>query len=198
MRQAEINWDERLELVKVCAMAIGRRMDQMVIDALDASTPSTIIVDGGTNFTYDKFRQALAGLHQNNAGMNGVYVLISAQAERQLLNEEKLMSSFFVNQQVINNGGLDGIKLAGVNWMVLGNMTEGGLPKAGNIRQCFMWDKQAMAMAIGIDFRTEINYVPQKLSYLVSSLFKANSVAIVGDTGFALGIAQIAIDESVA
>jgi hypothetical protein len=189
--QAEINFDERMELVKTSAMSIGRRMDQMVIDALDASTPATIIVDGGTNFTYDKLRTAIAGLHANNAGDGGIYCLISAEAESQLLDEEQLTSSFFVNQKVIENGGLQGLKLAGVNWIVIGNMTEGGLSKAGNIRQCYMYDKQAIGMGIGIDFRTEINYVPEKLSWLVSSLFKAGAVAIDP-----LGIVQIAIDET--
>jgi hypothetical protein len=107
------------------------------------------------------------------------------------MNAANLMSSDFVNQQATNNGGLDGMKLAGVNWVVLGNMTEGGLTKVANIRECYMYDKQALGMGIGIDFRTEINYVPEKLSYLVSSLFKANCVAIDPK-----GISQIAVDES--
>lgn len=190
--QADINFDERMELVKTSAMSIGRRMDQMNIDALVAGTPTTVIANGGTNFTYDKLRAGIRGLHANNAGDNGIYCLISAEAEAQLLDEEKLTSSFFVNQKVIENGGLQGLKLAGVNWIVIGNMTEGGLPKAGNIRSCFMYDRQAMGMGIGIDFRTEINYIPEKLSWLVSSVFKAGAVMIDGK-----GVVQIDIDESV-
>lgn len=189
--QADINFDERMELVKTSAMSIGRRMDQMNIDALVAGTPATIIPDGGTNFTYEKLRAGIRGLHANNAGDGGIYCLISAEAESQLLDEEKLTSSFFVNQKVIENGGLQGLKLAGVNWIVIGNMTEGGLPKSGNIRQCFMYDKQAMGMGIGIDFRTEINYIPEKLSWLVSSVFKAGAVMVDP-----LGVVQIAIDET--
>ena len=189
--QAEINFSERMELVTISAMSIGRRMDQMVIDALDAAVPATIIVDGGTNFTYAKVREAIAGLHANNAGDNGIYALISAEAEKKLLDEDKLTSSDFVNSRVIENGGLQGLKLAGINWIVFGNMTEGGLTKVGDIRQCYMFDKMAIGMGIGIDFRTEVNYVPEKLSWLVSSVFKANAVAIDP-----LGIAKIAIDEA--
>ena len=189
--QADINFDERMELVSISAMSIGRRMDQMVIDALDAATPATIIVDGGTNFTYAKVREAISGLHANNAGDNGIYALISAEAEQKLLDEDKLTSSDFVNSRVIENGGLQGLKLAGVNWIVFGNMTEGGLSKAGNIRQCYMFDKMSIGMGIGIDFKTEVNYIPEKLSWLVSSVFKANAVAIDP-----LGMAQIAIDET--
>ena len=189
--QQEVNFDEKMELVRTSAMSIGRRMDQMTIDALDASGTVNTIVNGGTNFTYAKVRDAISQLHQNNAGDNGIYALISAEAEKKLLDEEKLTSSDFVNSRVIENGGLSGLKLAGVNWRVLGNMTEGGLTKVGNIRSCYMWDKMSVGMGIGIDFRTEINYVPEKLSYLVSSLFKANAVAID-----ATGIVKVDIDET--
>lgn len=189
--QAEVNFDERMELVKTSAMSIGRRMDQMVIDALDASGTANVIANGGTNFTYDKLRQAIGDLHLNNAGFNGMYAITSAPGEEQLLDENQLTSSDFVNQRVIENGGLDGLKLAGVNWRVIGNMTEGGITTAANIAQCYLWDKMSVGMAIGIDFRTEINYIPEKLSWLVSSLFKANAVAID-----ATGIVQVDIDET--
>lgn len=188
--QAEVNFDERMELVSTSAMSIGRRMDQMVIDAANGSAGTTI-ANGGTNFTYAKVRESIGDLHKNNAGDNGIYCLVSAQGEESLMDEDKLVSSDFVNQRVIENGGLDGLKLAGVNWIVLGTMTEGGLPKSGNIRECYMWDKMAIGMGIGIDFRTEINYIPEKLSWLVSSLFKADAVVIDGT-----GVVQIDIDES--
>lgn len=189
--QAEVNFDEKMELVRTSAMSIGRRMDQMVIDALDASATTNTIANGGTNFTYAKVREAISLLHQNNAGDNGIYCFTSALGEEKLLDEDKLTSSDFVNSRVVENGGLDGLRLAGVNWMVIGNMTEGGLSKVGNIRDCYMWDKMSLGMGIGIDFRTEINYVAEKLSWLVSSLFKANATAID-----ATGIVQIAIDET--
>ena len=40
--QAKVNFDERSELVQVVSKAIGRRMDQLIIDALNASSPSTV------------------------------------------------------------------------------------------------------------------------------------------------------------
>jgi len=189
--QAQVNFDERMELVKTSAMAIGRRCDQQIIDALDASGTANTIANGGTNFTYAKLREAIGLLHADNAGRNGMYCVASAAGEEKLLDEEKLTSSDFVNQKVVENGGLDGLKLAGVYWTIIGNMTEGGLPVASNIRECYLWDKMAVGMGIGIDFTTEINYVPEKLSWLVSSKFRANATAID-----ALGICQIDIDET--
>lgn len=189
--QNQVNFDERMELVKTSAMSIGRRMDQQVIDALDNSSTTNTISDGSANFTYAKVREAIGDLHANNAGRNGIYCFVSAAGEEKLLSESELTSSDFVNARVIDNGGLDGLKLAGVNWIVIGNMTEGGLPLSGNIRTCFMWDKMAVGMGVGIDFSTEINYIPEKLSWLVSSKFRANAKAID-----ATGIVSIDIDET--
>lgn len=189
--QQEVNFDERMELVRTCAMAIGRRMDQMIIDALDASGTANTIANGGTNFTYDKLRTGIQKLHANNAGMNGMFALTSAAGENQLLDENQLTSSDFVNSRVIENGGLDGLKLAGVHWTVIGSMTEGGITTAANIAQCYLWDKMSVGMAIGLDFRTEVNYIPEKTSWLTTSLFKANAVAID-----ATGIVQVDIDET--
>jgi len=189
--QAEVNFDERMELVKACAYAIGRRMDQLIIDALDASGTANTVAVGTTNFTYAKLREGIELLHEDNAGRNGMWCATSASGEGQLLSETELTSSDFVNQRVIENGGLDGLKLAGVNWRVIGSMSEGGLPLTGNNRTCYLWDKMSVGAAIGRVFNTEINYVPEKLSHLVTSTLKSNAVAID-----ALGICTITIDES--
>jgi len=189
--QAEVNFDEKMELVKTSAMSIGRRMDQLIIDALDASGTGNAVAVGTTNFTYEKLRAAIELLHADNAGRNGLFAATSASGESQLMSEEELTSSDFVNSRVIENGGLDGLKLAGVNWHIIGNMDEGGLPLSTNDRTCYMWDKMSVGMGVGINFRTEVNYIAEKLSYLTSSIFKANAVAID-----ALGICTINIDES--
>ena len=56
--QQKVNFDERRELVEVVSGAIGRRMDQLVIDALNASSTSltvaTTIGGAGTNLNIEK------------------------------------------------------------------------------------------------------------------------------------------------
>src|SRR5210317_710692 len=56
--QQKVNFDERRELVQVVGAAIGRRMDQLVLDALNASattlTVATTIGGAGTNMNIEK------------------------------------------------------------------------------------------------------------------------------------------------
>src|SRR5210317_1324274 len=60
--QQKINFDERRELVQVVSGAIGRRMDQLVIDALSGSgtalTVATTIGGAGTNMNLAKLLEA--------------------------------------------------------------------------------------------------------------------------------------------
>ena len=60
--QQKVNYDERQELVEVVSNAIGRRADQIKIDALDAaSSPQTVansIGGSNTNLNFAKVREA--------------------------------------------------------------------------------------------------------------------------------------------
>jgi hypothetical protein len=67
----------------------------------------------------------------------------------------------------------------GFTFHVLGDRTEGGLPIDGSSdRTLFAFHRDAIGYAEGIAPRTEINYIPEKTSWLVNALFSAGSVAI--------------------
>lgn len=195
--QAEVNFDEKKELAKAVAMAIGRRMDQIAIDALNTSGTVATIADGGTGFTYEKFREMNSLLNANGVTRTGSrrYLAMSSAAEDDLLADDKFINSDFFNRRVLDAGnfGLNGIQLPlGYTAIVIPNMTEGGLPLAGNVRKCFAWDHEALGYGIGIDFKTTIDWIAEKTSWLVNGIFKANAVAIDP-----LGIVEIDFDESV-
>lgn len=177
--QAEVNFDEKIELASTCAMAIGRRMDQIAIEALEDSGTTNTIAEGGTGFTFDKVREAIYMLRKNNIRKNSkIFGLISAGAEADLFDIPEFTNKFFMSQDYIKNGTMNGSNFMGINWIVLGDMDEGGLPLSDDTRSCFLWDQQALGYGIGIDLRTTIDWIAEKRSYLVSSDFKAASVAI--------------------
>lgn len=58
---------------------------------------------------------------------------------------------------------------------------EGGLPVATSIRTNYAFvggGRGALGLAIGIDQRTEVNYIAEKTSWLSNGLMKAGAVAI--------------------
>lgn len=192
--QAKVNFDERRELVMVVSNAIGRRMDQLVLDALTASSTSlTVSNDIGatdSNLNVAKLRRAKKLLDQNNVPTEGRVMVISAGGLEGLLGETQTTSTDFNSVQALVSGSID--TFLGFKFVTLGDRSEGGLVIDGSLdRTCFAFHKDAVGMGIGMAQKTEINYVPEKTSFLVNSMFSAGAVAIDDE-----GIVKITCRES--
>ena len=179
--QSHINYSERNELVQVVGSAIGRRADQLKIDALNASSTSLTVANsiGGstTNMNLAKLREAAALLNTNNVPKAGRHLLMHADQLNNLLSETAVTSVDFASTRALVDGQVN--QFLGFTIHTIGDMDEGGLPKDGsNDRTCFAWHESALGYAESISQRTEINYVPEKTSFLVNAILSAGSVAI--------------------
>lgn len=177
--QQKVNFDERRELVQVVGNAIGRRMDQLVIDALNASatslTVATTIGGAGTNMNIEKLIETKKLLDANNVPSEGRCMIIHANNLAGMLGETEITSADFATVKALVSGDVD--TFMGFKFITLGDRDEGGLPKPST-RTCFAFHKDAVGMGIGMNQKSEINYVPEKTSFLVSSMFSAGAVAI--------------------
>jgi len=180
-RQAKVNFDERSELVQVLGNAIGRRQDQLILNALANSGTSLSVGNdvGGTdtNMNVAKLRQAKGLMDKNNVPPTDRGIIIHSNGLQSLLAETAVTSSDFNTVKALVNGELD--TFLGFKFHVIGDRTEGGLAIDGSLdRTCFAFHKDAIGYAEGIAPRTEINYIPEKTSFLVNSVFSAGAVAI--------------------
>jgi hypothetical protein len=180
--QSKVNFDERQELVQVVSKAIGRRSDQMVIDALAASgttlTVATSVGGAATNMNMSKLREAARLLNTSNVPFEDRYILIHASQLSSLLSETSVTSSDFNTVKALVQGELT--TFMGFNFITIGDRSEGGLAGggAGSTRVVYAYHKMAVGMAEAMAIRSEINYIPEKTSYLVSSMFSAGAIAI--------------------
>jgi len=177
--QQKVNFDERRELVQVVGAAIGRRMDQLTIDALTASgtslTVATSIGGAGTNMNIEKLIEAKKLLDAGNVPMEGRCMLIHANTLAGPLGETQVTSADFASVKALVQGDID--TFMGFKFVTLGDRDEGGLPLPST-RTCFAFHRDAVGVGIGMNQKSEINYVPEKTSFLVSSMFSAGAVAI--------------------
>jgi len=189
--QAKINFDERSELVQVVSKSIGRRADQLIIDALDAASTSLTVATGiggaTTNLNIEKLIEAKKLLDAGNVPMEGRHMLIHANNLSGLLGETQVTSSDYNTVKALVSGEVN--TFLGFQFHVIGDRDEGGLPKPST-RTCYAWHQSALGMAEGMGIRTEINYIPEKTSHLVASMFSAGAVGI--DAG---GIVEISCTE---
>lgn len=182
--QAEVNFDEKMELAQTIAMALGRRDDQLVIDALDAATPATTTVGQavGSDTAMNKGKILRAASELNEKGVprtdRNRYIATSAQGLEGILDESVATSTDFVNVQALIVGDLS--FWMGFQWRIIDDRSaageEGGLTTAGSVRDSWAWHKAAMGKAVGIARTTEVNYVPVKTSWLSNGFLKAGAV----------------------
>jgi hypothetical protein len=178
--QAKVNFDERNELVKVVANAIGRRQDQLILNALAASSTSLVVTEdeGGTDtgLNVAKLRAAKKSLDKNNVPMDNRHMIIHANSLSSLLAETAVTSADFNTVRALVSGELN--TFLGFTFHTIGDRDEGGLPVASSERKLWAFHRDAVGYAEGIAPRTEINYIPEKTSWLVNAVFSAGAIAI--------------------
>jgi hypothetical protein len=186
--QQKVNFDERQELVQVVANAIGRRQDQIILDALAASSTALTVSEdiGGTNtgLNVAKLREAKKLLDKNNVPMDNRHIIIHANSLASILGETAVTSADFNTVRALVSGELN--TFLGFTFHTIGDRAEGGLPIANSERNLWAFHRDAIGYAEGIAPRTEINYIPEKTSFLVNAVFSAGAIAIDAE-----GIVQV-------
>jgi len=175
VQEITVNFDTKMENAMLVAKALGRRADQICIDALDAD-PGTTVADGGTNFNYLKFIQINEFFDDNAVPHDERYVAMSGANRRSLLADDQFISSRYTQNWAVESGQAS--SFLGFNLIIIPNMVEGGLPQSGNINTVLAWNKASTGMAVGKNFRTEINYIAQNTSWLINGIFSAGAVVI--------------------
>ena len=186
----EVNFDEKQELANTIAGALGRRCDQLVIDALDAATPTAAaIAAGGANLTMAKVIQAQVALRDQGVPNSELFAVIDAKGLGGLLTDEKATSGDYQAIKALVSGEID--TLAGFKFIVVETRSEGGLTVATDIVDSYFFQRPAVGLAIGIDMKTSIDYIPERTSWLCNGMLKAG--AVVRDEG---GMVKVQYDRT--
>lgn len=189
VQELTVNFDAKMENAMLVANALGRRSDQIIIDALTLS-PGQTIAEGGTNMTYTKYTDIIQFFDNNAVPLPERFVAMSASNFRSLLAADQFVSTFYTQNRVLDKGFVR--EYLGINVIIIPAMQEGGLPLSGGlIRKTFAWHKQSTGMGIGHDFRTEINYLPRETSWLVNGIFSAGAIIIDN-----LGVIEVDCNEN--
>jgi hypothetical protein len=182
--QAETTVDERAELAKSNAMALGRAEDQLIIDQLDAATSIAGTVDedlGGTDslINADKLRRAKRYLVAKQSAGGDHTMLINAAGLEGALAEIEVTSSDYQTMKALVDADLQDKKAFGFTFVVIEDRAEGGLPfGSSRIRLCFAFDRNAVGLATALEPSTRVDFIPERYSYLSQGVLKAGATVI--------------------
>lgn len=190
---AKTNISEREELATSIAKAISRREDQLIIDALEATSTTLTVASsvGGANtdLNVDKLRRASRLLGDGGVGEDEDITYVGSYVGREaLLGETETTSADYNTVRALVNGDIN--SFMGMSFKWIATRAEGGLDLTAGDRTTFAYAKTAIGHAIGMDQRMEVNYIPTKTSWLANMLFSAGSVEI--DAG---GVVEVTCDE---
>jgi len=188
--QTDVNFSERRELSQTIAGALGRRVDQLIIDAIESTSnvpgQSKAFLNDGADITADiggnnsnlnitKIRQAASLMDAANVPAMDRYWLAHSNQKQGILGEDKATSSDYMNLKALVQGDIN--TFYGFKFIWIGDRDEGGLSMAdADDRYNYAFHKRALGAAIALSVSTSVDWVPQKKSWLSSGETKLGAV----------------------
>jgi len=176
--ELKTNIDERQILAQSAASALGRKVDQLIIDVLDAGSNSNNVVHGSAALTLAKALTVYEAFGEADIPDDGQrYFVVSPAGWADLLQIDQFSRAEYVGEgDLPYAGGMTAKRWLGFLWF-----THSGLSISSTTRDCHAYHNTAVGMASGQDITTEMNYLPEKVSNLITSYFSAGAVMIDND-----------------
>lgn len=180
----KINFDDKKDYAYSTARAIGRREDQLIIDALydtyDSGDSDTFTGDGSAVFSLTLVQNAGAYLDDNNVPSEDRHIIFSAYQKQAMLGETEVGSADYNTVKALVKGDID--TFYGFKFHTIGSRDEGGLPTPDTGEtMAYAYHKDAVGLAIGMDKRASVDWIAEKRAWLIGCDYSAGSVAIDED-----------------
>jgi len=177
--ELKINIDERQVVAQSAAYALGRKTDEVLIATLDAATSiAANVSSSATGMTLIKAKNMMEVFNGNDVpDDNQRYWAVGPKQWSDLLSVDQFSRVEYVGPSDLPfpNG------MTAKRWMGFLFFVHSGLSLSGSDRKNLAFHKSAIGCGIGSDVRTEVNYIPEKVSHLITSMISLGSVAIDGD-----------------
>ena len=184
MDGVKTNIDLRNTFAGAIASGLNRAVDQEIIDALDASAPTTQ-VSAGSGLTKAKFLEVHEAMNALDIPTNDRCIIISPQALTDLLTDSNLVTAAdgLVSNTALTSGYIPNVFGFRVIMSTL-------LTKNSVQRDCYAIHKDSVGLALAQDITTRIDYVAQKASHLVLGTMSGGSTVIDSD-----GVVKVEVTE---
>lgn len=188
LQELKINIPERQVIAAAGANALGRKTDELIIDALKTATTHTII-DSNTGLTKAKVLDAFETFGENDVPDDAQrFAVIGWKQWSDLLAIDEFSSADYVGAANLPYSTITQAKM----WLGTVWIPHSGLPIDGNdIRSCFFYHKTAIGHASGSDVQTDISWHGDRAAHFVNNMMSQGTALI--DAG---GVITIKCDET--
>lgn len=192
--KSEVPYDALSELKPAITGACRRKEDQIIIDALVASSPSKTVaknISGSNdNLNVAMIAQSALLLDEDGVPEDSRYILAGVRGKHHLTQETDVKTIDTSAVKTLVNGSI--ASFYGFDFKFIGNNgEEGGLPLATNDRTNFAYAKSAVGYVMNRDFTMRVEYNANIISDEIVMYFSAEAGVIDQ-----LGVVKITTDES--
>jgi len=178
--ELKVNIDERQVVANSAAYALGRKTDSVITSIMENATQLANNSSGtGTGMNLGK-AQAMMELFNTNDVPDDQqrYWVVGPKQWSDLINLDQFSRVEYVGESELPYaGGMTAKRWLGFLWFV-----HSGLETSGSTdRHTVAFHKSAIGMGIGSDVKTEVNYIPEKVSHLITSMLSIGGVLIDSD-----------------
>lgn len=179
------------DIVLAASLAAALNVDEAAETTSSSALPGgQQIANGGTGLTLAKVLSAAEIMNGQDVDLDDRYFFYSAHAMTNLLNNTAVTSSDFNTIQALARGGFP----MDQSWMGFRWRMSTRLPKAGNIRSCIAWQKNAIGGALAAVTEQDVRVMdaPHKWGNQ-QCIIKLSAGGVRIDDA---GVVQIDIDET--
>jgi len=173
--ELKININERQAVAQSAAAALGRKTDELLYTAMDAGANSTQIHDTGSALALADILSLFETFGTANIPEDGGrYLAMHPKGYADLFTITEFASSDFVGEQNLPfAGGMTMKEFMGFKVFSTSAITAG---------KNMAYHTSAVGLGINADVSTEINYVPEKVSHLATSMMSMGA-KVIDDNG---------------
>jgi hypothetical protein len=172
--ELKVNINERQAVAQSAAAALGRKTDEIITTAMDAGANSTAIADATGALVKADLLTLFETFGTADIPEDGQrYLAMSPAGFADLFNITEFASSDFVGPQNLPfAGGMTMKEFLGFKIFSTSAVAGG---------KNFAYHTSAVGLGINSDVQTEVNYVPEKVSHLTTSMMSMGAVVIDDD-----------------
>jgi hypothetical protein len=189
--ELKINIDERLAIARGGAQALGRQIDDQIIDAADTTSLFVGTSTGGV--TRALLLQAAEELWDNDVSNDGrVWGLLTPRSWSTAMTIDEFASADFVSDKIFD-GGIPAPpstrRWEGVNWMLHTGLNGKGTATAVNL----VYHTDAMGYGIGAAIMADITWHGDRAAHFVNHMMSGGACLIDGNA-----VVEIRVDDTTA
>lgn len=173
--ELKTNVDERRVVASAGAYALGRKTDELIVDAMSQAT-----LEVG-DYTLDLGRDLILGavekLNEKDVPDDGRrFAVVGVQQWNQLLKMDEFVSADYVGDSNPLINGFEARKWLGITWVLYN-----GLPLSGTNRDCFVYHASAIGHACGQEVKSDITWHGERAAHFISNSMSQGAVLIDAD-----------------